>query len=106
MISAAVIALLAVPSTVFAALTVSVSFGGEKTFTDVDNFHVVAKVTNNGDETLTFLNDPGTLLTPKWKTNIFSVVSADGVVPEFGGVAVGRRHSCSLHLVSKRFIMP
>ena len=53
MISTTIVALLA-SSAVFAAPCV---FAGEKTVIDVDNFKIVAKVTNRGDETL-LLNDP------------------------------------------------
>lgn len=88
MISSVVVALLAGSSAVFAAPSVSVSFAGEKVVTDVDNFKVVAKVSNTGSETLTLLNDPNSLLTPHWSTKTFSIASAEGAVPEFKGVAV------------------
>lgn len=88
MISSVVVALLAGTSAVFAAPSVSVSFAGEKVVTDVDNFKVVAKVSNTGSETLTLLNDPNSLLTPHWSTKTFSIASAEGAVPEFKGVAV------------------
>jgi hypothetical protein len=95
MISAAVLALLAGCSTVFAVPSVSVSFTGEKTVTDVDNFKVVVKVTNSGDETLTLLDDPRTLLTPDWNTETFHITNSEGVVPEFKGVAVSGRDTFS-----------
>lgn len=91
MIVAAVVALLAGSSGAFAAPSVSVSFDGQKTVTDVDNFNFVAKVTNSGDEALALLNDPNTLLTPKWNTKSFHISSAEGVVPEFKGVTVSGR---------------
>ncbi|KAF8317606.1 zincin [Clavulina sp. PMI_390] len=75
-------------STVLATPKVSVSFSGESHVDGVDNFKVVAKVANTGDETLTLLNDPNTLLTPQWLTKSFHISSAEGVVPEFKGVAV------------------
>lgn len=88
MISVAIIALLASSSAVFAGPAVSISLAGKNSVTNVDNFKVVAKVTNSGDETLTLLNDPATLLTPNWNTNTFRIASAKGVIPEFKGVAV------------------
>lgn len=88
MLSSAVLAFLAGSTAVLASSGVSVTFAGEKVVNDVDNFKVVAKVTNTGDETLTLLNDPKTLLTPNWATKAFHISSAEGVVPEFKGVAV------------------
>lgn len=88
MIPTIIVALLAGSSAVFAAPSVAVSFTGEKTVIDVDNFKIVAKLTNRGDETLTLLNDPRALITPHWKTKTFHITNANGVVPEFKGVAV------------------
>lgn len=84
----AILAFLATSSAVFAAPRVSVSFSGEKIVTNVNNFQVLAKVTNTGDETLTLLNDPHTLLTPHWRTKSFHITSAEGAVPRFKGVKV------------------
>jgi peptidyl-Lys metalloendopeptidase len=95
MISAAVVALLAGCPAVFATPSVSVSFAGENTVTDVDNFKVVAKVTNSGDETLTLLDDPRTLLAPDWNTETFHITNSEGVVPEFKGVVVSGRDTRS-----------
>lgn len=88
MFSSIVLALLAGSSVVLATPSVSVSFEGDKVVTDVNNFKVVTKVSNTGDETLTLLNDPNSLLTPNWYTKTFSITSAEGVSPEFKGVAV------------------
>ncbi|KAF8322710.1 peptidyl-Lys metalloendopeptidase [Clavulina sp. PMI_390] len=88
MLSAALLAAIAGSSAVLATPSVSVSFSGESLVNGVDNFKVVAQVANTGDETLTLLNDPSTLLTPQWATKSFHIESAEGVVPEFKGVAV------------------
>lgn len=90
MFSSAVLALLAGASAVLASSSgISVSLTGKKGIADVDDFKVVAKITNSGTETITLLNDPNTLLTPNWATKTFHLSNAEGVVPEFKGVAVG-----------------
>ncbi|KAF8317605.1 deuterolysin M35 metalloprotease [Clavulina sp. PMI_390] len=67
---------------------VSVSFSGESHVVDVDNFKIVAHLTNTGDETLTLLNSPNTLLTPEWSTRAFQISNAKGITPEFKGLVV------------------
>lgn len=66
MLSSVLFALAAGSASVLAFPSVSVAFSGEKSVVDVDNFKVVATVTNTGDETLNLLNDPNSLLTPNW----------------------------------------
>jgi len=68
---------------------------------DVDNFVVKTILTNNGDETLTLLNEPESILTPQWKTNVFGIVAADGGAAKFGGVRV--KWSPSLAVANKEF---
>lgn len=75
MIAPAILFLFATLSTVLASSIISVSLGGEAIVHSVDDFKVVAKVTNTGDETLTLLNDPNTLLTPNWTTNVFHILN-------------------------------
>lgn len=94
MISAVIVALLAGSSAVFATLNVSVSCAGDKVVTNVDNFNVAVRVTNRGNETLTLLNDPASVITPNWTTKTFHITNGDGVIPEFKGVAVSSRHTC------------
>ena len=71
-----------------AAPSISVSLSGANTVTDVDNFRVVAAVTNTGDETLNLLRDPNSLLASSWATNSFDIASVQGIAPGFKGVAV------------------
>ena len=61
---------------------------GADTITDVDNFNLKTVWTNSGDESLTLLNEPNSILTPHWKTNVFGIVAADGSAAKFGGVKV------------------
>lgn len=82
MLSSVVLALLAGSSVVLATPGLSVTFEGDKVVKDVDNFKVVAKISNTGDEKLTLLNDPNSLLTPKWNTKTFAISSAEGVSAE------------------------
>ena len=65
-----------------------ISPSGPKTVSDIDDFTIKTVLTNTGDETLTLLNDPNSILTPKWKTNIFGITSTDGKSANFNGVIV------------------
>jgi len=68
---------------------------------DVDNFVVKTILTNNGDESLTLLNEPDSILTPQWKTNIFGIVSTNGGAAKFDGVRV--KWSPSIAIAKKDF---
>ena len=61
---------------------------GPENVASVDNFTVKTIVSNTGAETVTLLNDPNSILTPKWKTNTFGLVGPNGVPAKFGGIKV------------------
>lgn len=88
MLASTVLALLTGSPFVLASSSISVSFAGDEFIHNADDFKIVAKVTNTGDETLTLLNDPNTLLTPNWPTKMFHLSNAQGLIPEFKGVVV------------------
>lgn len=55
--------------------------------TDVSALEVVTTITNTGDETVTLLNDPRTVLS-SWATQSFIITGESGVEADFTGVAV------------------
>jgi peptidyl-Lys metalloendopeptidase len=56
--------------------------------TDVDDFVIQTKLINSGDESLTLLNDPNSILTPSLKTNVFGIVATGGSSAKFNGMKV------------------
>ena len=79
----------------------SVFYLGPDAVSDVDNFVVKTILTNNGDETLTLLNEPDSILTPQWKTNVFGIVAANGAAASFDGVRV--KWSPTIAIANKEF---
>ena len=61
---------------------------GPEAVHSVDDFTVTTAITNSGVESITLLNDPGSILTPSWKTNAFGILGPDGKPAGFGGVKV------------------
>ena len=55
--------------------------------TDVSALEVITTVTNTGDEEVTLLKDPRTVLS-SWATQSFVVTGENGVEAKFNGVAV------------------
>ncbi|KAG8914197.1 hypothetical protein FRC02_005076, partial [Tulasnella sp. 418] len=84
--AAFVLAFLALPS--FAVKDISVSITGSGSTIDADNFKIKTIITNTGDESVTLLNEPNSVLTPQWKTNIFGVVANNGAAARFKGMKV------------------
>lgn len=62
---------------------------GPKIVVDAENFVVTALLTNTGEDTLTFLHDPRTILTT-YETEVFDVTNVDrgGKSPKFIGIRV------------------
>ncbi|KAG8902137.1 hypothetical protein FRB99_004824 [Tulasnella sp. 403] len=76
---------------------ISVVVKGPSSVTDVQSFSVSTVITNHGDEAVTLLNSPDSILAPKWKTNSFGVVSQDrGLAARFVGVKVKWNHNVAL----------
>ncbi|KAG8906552.1 hypothetical protein FRB99_006666 [Tulasnella sp. 403] len=67
-------------------LTVKVT--GSGSVSSVDDFVLKTTITNNGVEAVTLLNDPNSILTPQWKTDVFGIVGPHGTPAKFGGVKV------------------
>ncbi|KAG8893579.1 hypothetical protein FRB99_001860 [Tulasnella sp. 403] len=66
---------------------ISVVVDGPSSVNNVQLFKVSSTITNHGDEVITLLNSSDSVLTPKWKTNAFSVVSqGSGLAARFAGV--------------------
>ncbi|KAG8935803.1 hypothetical protein FRC02_006353 [Tulasnella sp. 418] len=62
---------------------------GHPNILGADVFRFNAELTNTGNEPLTLLNDPNTVLAPSWKTDIFAVTCrATGKLASFQGVSV------------------
>ncbi|KAG8907836.1 hypothetical protein FRB99_002009 [Tulasnella sp. 403] len=53
---------------------ISIAVDGPSSVNDVRSFNVSTTITNHGDEAVTLLNSPDSVLTPEWRTNAFSVV--------------------------------
>ncbi|KDQ21755.1 hypothetical protein BOTBODRAFT_150711 [Botryobasidium botryosum FD-172 SS1] len=53
----------------------------------IANLKVTTTLRNTGDQNLTLLHDPLSILTPEWATDTFLVVKADGTTrPKFSGI--------------------
>ena len=78
MLSLLVALILTGSSSVLAAPGLSLAISGAKQVTDVDNFDVVVKLHNTGDETMKVLNSPNSVLTPHWPTEVFDVIGDKG----------------------------
>jgi peptidyl-Lys metalloendopeptidase len=87
MIFAAASLLLLAASGAEAARSLGLTVNGADSVTDVDNFAVVATITNTGDETLKLYRDPRTALS-SFPEDTFSLTSTDGAVAEFIGAHV------------------
>ncbi|KDQ21772.1 hypothetical protein BOTBODRAFT_183025, partial [Botryobasidium botryosum FD-172 SS1] len=80
-----------VASPTLARLSLSVAVSGPSDVNGVNNLNVTTKIQNTGNETLRLLNDPQSVLTPRWATNVFSISKASSlslVIPDFRGVRV------------------
>ena len=60
---------------------------GPESVKGVENFKVVATVTNTGDEALKLLNDPRGPLS-KMPADTFAITDASGKSPKFTGIKV------------------
>ncbi|KAM5544051.1 hypothetical protein V8D89_002237 [Ganoderma adspersum] len=84
---ATLLALVVSASVVAAAPGLSLNVTGSDAVHGVENFKVVATLTNTGDETLKLLNDPrGALHT--LPANTFVITASDGSSPSFTGMGV------------------
>ncbi|KAF8899684.1 hypothetical protein CPB85DRAFT_1439908 [Mucidula mucida] len=70
-----------------ATKSLSISTSAPASLTDVSALEVVTTITNTGDETVTLLNDPRTVLS-SWATQSFIITGESGVEADFTGVAV------------------
>ncbi|KAF9015908.1 zincin [Hymenopellis radicata] len=70
-----------------ATKSLSISTYAPASLTDVSALEVVTTITNTGDETVTLLNDPRTVLS-SWATQSFIITGESGVEADFTGVAV------------------
>ncbi|KIO33834.1 hypothetical protein M407DRAFT_178222 [Tulasnella calospora MUT 4182] len=68
------------------AADLSVKVTGPTVVTSADNFTIKTVITNNGAEAVNLLDDPNSILTPKWKTNTFGIVGPNGIPAKFDGV--------------------
>ncbi|KAG9047562.1 hypothetical protein FS837_002025 [Tulasnella sp. UAMH 9824] len=75
---------LATASALGAELSVKVT--GPTIVTSVDDFTIKTVITNNGAEGVNLLDDPNSILTPKWKTNTFGIVGPNGIPAKFDGL--------------------
>ncbi|KDQ21771.1 hypothetical protein BOTBODRAFT_50333 [Botryobasidium botryosum FD-172 SS1] len=72
-----------------AAPSLSIAVSGPSSVDGLSNLKVATTIHNTGDEPLRLLNDPRSLLTPSWATNVFSISKTDGSArPDFRGVKV------------------
>ncbi|KAG8894820.1 hypothetical protein FRB99_000972, partial [Tulasnella sp. 403] len=68
---------------------ISVVVDGPSSVTDAQSLKLSTTITNHGDEAVTLLNSPDSILTPKLKTNSFGVVSqGQGRPARFTGIKV------------------
>jgi len=85
---ALLLSLLASPIAAVPSLSMSVS-SPEVSVNGVISLHITTKIQNTGDEPLRLLNDPHSILTPDWETDVFNIVKAGGGArPDFRGVMV------------------
>ncbi|KIY61772.1 zincin [Cylindrobasidium torrendii FP15055 ss-10] len=87
MFNAAALFALVSASVALATQSVSISTSAPASVTDVTDFEVTTTITNTGDEALTLLKDPRTVLS-SWATDAFTVAKEDGTAADFNGVAV------------------
>lgn len=84
----ALLALVSSAIAVSAAPGLSVRVGGPAAVDGIQNFKVVATVTNTGDETLKLLNHPNGPLSQRPTDTFFVAHEESGAAPSFSGVKV------------------
>ncbi|KDQ08524.1 hypothetical protein BOTBODRAFT_138789 [Botryobasidium botryosum FD-172 SS1] len=89
MLACALALSLQLASLIAAAPSLSITVSSPEVIVNgVNNLHVTTTIYNTCDETLKLLNDPRSILTPDWETDIFRIVkTGSGVGPDFRGVA-------------------
>ena len=87
LLRAALLAVAVSAPAVAAAPGLSLKVTGSDVIDCVEEFKVVAILTNTGDETLKLLNDPRSAL-HTLSTNAFVITASDGSSPTFTGVGV------------------
>ncbi|KAG8904274.1 hypothetical protein FRB99_001977 [Tulasnella sp. 403] len=79
----------AVVGSVLASVTcLQIKVTGPAAVTSVDDLILTTTVNNNGAEPVTLVNDPNSVLTPDWPTEVFQVTGPNGTAATFTGVRV------------------
>ncbi|KDQ08523.1 hypothetical protein BOTBODRAFT_191668 [Botryobasidium botryosum FD-172 SS1] len=108
MLACALALSLQLASLIAAAPSLSITVSSpEVTVNGVDNLHVTTTIHNTCDETLKLLNDPHSILTPDWETDVFRIVKSEGGLgPDFRGVATKWSPTLAVEVNSFTVILP